>query len=143
MELDTGKDGIHAENNDDTSLGFVYISNGTFDVEAEGDGISAEPISRLRTDRSGFLQAEAAKTVPVSPQIPGEISGAAEVSTETTEENSTEASEDSSTSMKGMKASGNLLITDGSFTIDSADDAVHSNTSLTVNEGNVYRRFRR
>ena len=45
MELDTGKDGIHAENNDDTSLGFVYISNGTFDVEAEGDGIKCGSLS--------------------------------------------------------------------------------------------------
>ena len=45
------------------------------------------------------------------------------------------ASEDSSTSMKGIKASGSMLIADGSFTIDSADDSVHSNTSITVNGG--------
>lgn len=41
LTLDAGKDGIHAENNDDASLGFVYISGGTFAIEAEGDGISA------------------------------------------------------------------------------------------------------
>ena len=37
--------------------------------------------------------------------------------------------------MKGLKAGGALLITDGDFSIDSADDAVHSNTSVTVNGG--------
>ena len=41
ISVDAGKDGIHAENNDDTSLGFIYISNGTIQIESEGDGISA------------------------------------------------------------------------------------------------------
>lgn len=43
--------------------------------------------------------------------------------------------EDSSASMKGMKAGGNLLIAGGNFSINSADDAVHSNTSVTVSGG--------
>ena len=37
----SGKDGIHAENADDTSLGFVYLADGTFDITSDGDGISA------------------------------------------------------------------------------------------------------
>lgn len=43
--------------------------------------------------------------------------------------------EDSSASMKGIKAAGELLISEGNFSIDSADDGVHSNTSITVNGG--------
>ena len=43
--------------------------------------------------------------------------------------------EDDSTSLKGLKAGGELTINGGNFTIDSADDAVHSNASLTVNGG--------
>ena len=41
LTIDAGKDGIHCENTDDASLGFIYISDGTMNVEAEGDGISA------------------------------------------------------------------------------------------------------
>lgn len=41
MTIDSGKDGIHAENNDDASLGFVYISDDLFEIDSEGDGISA------------------------------------------------------------------------------------------------------
>ena len=41
MTIDAGKDGIHAENTDDASLGFVYILSETINIEAEGDGISA------------------------------------------------------------------------------------------------------
>ena len=38
--MEVGKDGIHAENDDDETLGGVYIQSGTFDITAEGDGIS-------------------------------------------------------------------------------------------------------
>ena len=43
--------------------------------------------------------------------------------------------EESSTSMKGIKAAGGLLISGGSFTIDSADDSIHSNSSVTIKDG--------
>lgn len=39
--LAAGKDGLHAENAEDASLGWVYIQSGTFSISAEGDGISA------------------------------------------------------------------------------------------------------
>lgn len=37
----SGKDGIQADNDEDTSLGFLHIQGGTFDIDAEGDGLSA------------------------------------------------------------------------------------------------------
>ena len=43
----SGKDGIHAENTEDTSLGYVYLENGTFDITAQGDGISAENVLQI------------------------------------------------------------------------------------------------
>ena len=39
FELTSAKDGIHSENADDASLGFVYIEDGRFAIKAEGDGI--------------------------------------------------------------------------------------------------------
>lgn len=36
LSVDAGKDGIHAENDEDDSLGFVYIEQGTLSLEAEG-----------------------------------------------------------------------------------------------------------
>lgn len=38
----SGKDGIHASNTDDSSLGFVYIAGGTMQSTAEDDGIHAD-----------------------------------------------------------------------------------------------------
>lgn len=41
LAIQAGKDGIHVENNEDASLGFLYISQGQLNIEAEGDGVSA------------------------------------------------------------------------------------------------------
>lgn len=43
--------------------------------------------------------------------------------------------EDSSTSIKGLKATGDLIIQGGNITIDSADDSIHSNSSIMINGG--------
>lgn len=47
----------------------------------------------------------------------------------------TETEEDDGTSLKGIKAETDILINGGIFTIDSADDAVHSNATVIVNGG--------
>ena len=153
LAIAAGKDGIHAENSDDDSLGFVYIAGGTFDISAEGDGVSAG--SYLRIEDGSFDIVTGGGSANASKQTsdtwgnyggrggfggpgggmggpsggfggPGGPGGSI---------SSTETDSDSSTSIKGLKASGELLINGGTFTIDSADDAVHSNGDLTVNGG--------
>ena len=42
---------------------------------------------------------------------------------------------DESTSMKGIKSANHMLINDGTFIIDSADDSIHSNVSVYINGG--------
>ena len=131
LTLDAGKDGIHAENNNDASLGFVYISGGTFAIEAEGDGISAGAYLQI-TDGAYDLLAGG-----------GSVNGESQSSTswggfrggpmETA--SSAEETSESSTSMKGLKAVSSLVISGGAFTIDAADDAVHSNAGMTVSGG--------
>lgn len=39
--LSSGKDGIKADNTEDTTLGFVYIADGRFAITSSGDGISS------------------------------------------------------------------------------------------------------
>ena len=39
------------------------------------------------------------------------------------------------TSTKGIKATVEMVIEDGIFNIDSSDDAIHSNGTLTINSG--------
>ena len=176
LTANAGKDGIHSENNDDASLGFVYISGGTLDITSEGDGISAGAYMQIEGGAyqilagggsenganessddwcadPGGMGADPGSMGGGTGSNPGsmdsgtgadpgnmtmESAGDSESSIPQNVSDTTAAdtaSEDSSTSMKGIKASGSMLIADGSFTIDSADDSVHSNTSITVNGG--------
>lgn len=137
LAITSGKDGIHAENDDDETLGWLYIESGAFTISAEGDGISAaaymtildgtfdittgggsvNSASQSSDSWGGFMGGGPGGKGGHGPAAPSTSSG------------------DDSTSIKGLKASGDMTISGGSFTIDSADDAVHSNSNITISGG--------
>ncbi len=144
FNIQSGKDGLRAENDEDSSLGFVYIQSGVFEITSEGDGVSAS--STLQIDNGTFeiLSGGGSEngSKPSSDSwggFPGNMGGGHRPRQNTTASNlssaSTTASNDDSTSIKGLKSSGNMLITNGTFNINSADDSIHSNASITITEG--------
>ena len=136
LSVDAGKDGIHAENDEDDSLGFVYIEQGTFSLEAEGDGLSASAYMQI-LDGTFAITAGGGSvngTKESSDQWGGFMDRGGGPQRQMSESEQT-SSEDDSTSMKGLKAAGDLTIVSGTFQIDSADDAVHANASITVRGG--------
>ena len=137
VTIDAEKDGIHAENSDDASLGFVYISNGTMNIEAEGDGISAGAYMQIEDGTFQILAGGGSENGShESSDSWGGFRGGSRGGGQPGQSlSATTTADDSSTSMKGLKSTGNLWITNGRFTVDSADDAVHSNASITVNGG--------
>lgn len=50
---------------------------------------------------------------------------------------SASSSETNAASAKGLKSDGNLIISGGSFNINSSDDGIHSNGNVIINEGNI------
>lgn len=130
-----GKDGLHAENTDDASLGFIYISKGTMEIEAAGDGISAGSYMQIADGTFHILAGGGSEngSLKSSDSWGGFRGNKAPV----TKQSSSPASPDdeSSTSMKGLKSTGSMLVSGGSMTIDSADDSVHSDASITINGG--------
>lgn len=132
VTIDAGKDGIHAENNEDTSLGFIYISGGALKLESEGDGISAGATMQIEGGSFDILTGGGSENGAkqnsdswggfMGGRGPGQF------------QQSSSSAEDS-TSIKGLKAGGSILIGDRNFTVNSADDALHANTSITVNGG--------
>lgn len=136
LSVDAGKDGIHAENDEDDSLGFVYIEQGTLSLEAEGDGLSASAYMQI-LDGTFAITAGGGSvngTKESSDQWGGFMDRGGGPQRQMFESEQT-SSEDDSTSMKGLKAAGDLTIVSGTFQIDSADDAVHANASITVRGG--------
>lgn len=154
MTIASGKDGIHVENTDDTSLGFMYVKDGSLAITAEGDGMSAGNSMQINDGTfqitSGGGSANASKQSSDSwgnfmggmgggrgnrPGRPGESGAQSQPQSQSETDKQTTENDDSSTSIKAIKSSGDMLIKGGTFTIDSADDSVHSNASITVSGG--------
>lgn len=128
FKIESGKDGIQVENEDDANLGFLYIESGVFDITAQGDGLSASAYILLE---DGDFTIVTGGGSPEVAQQTFDIFGSGEPGENSKGRNYVE----NSVSTKGIKATGNLVIKNGSFIIDSADDAIHSNTSVNVQGG--------
>ncbi len=107
FQVTAGKDGFHSENSDDATKGFVYIGKGTYTITSQGDAFDSASITQID---DGTFQIK---------------TGGGNTATLTEE----------SASAKGIVAGGNLLLKKGTFTMDCADDAFHSNSNLTVKNG--------
>lgn len=132
IDVTAERDGIKSTNGEEVDAGFVRIDGGAITVTAGQDGIQAE---------TGMVLAGG--TVTVS-------SGGGSVNASTTSDDwghwgsgggfpggSSTASSGDTTSAKGLKASLDMTITGGALTVDSSDDALHSNGSLTIAGGTV------
>ena len=156
ISADAGKDGIHAENTESSEKGFVYIESGSVKIESEGDGISAGSYMQILDGTINILAGGGYENGKKESSDnwgdfgggggmhPGEMppdgmhdrGGMPDNSFDVgTQAAFTDSESDSSTSMKGLKSQGSMLIEGGSFTIDSADDSVHSDMSVNVNGG--------
>lgn len=119
------KDGIHAENTEDSSLGFVYLAGGTFDISSQQDGISA----------SSWLQAEDGTYTILTGEGSSGVESQSNGEGHPMEPMQQESAKEDTTSIKGIKAAAQLVLNDGTYTIDAEDDALHSNGNLAVNGG--------
>lgn len=161
LNLTAGHHGINASNQNDDSMGFVYIEGGVFNITT-GGGSSAStkthsedfggfgngrfrdmPQDTEKSDFEDFNPEDSGRPEP--PEIPEDM----EMSDfenfipeefrrpESPEDESTENTENSATAPtpKGIKAVSNIDITGGTFSINSADDAVHAGTEVNISGG--------
>lgn len=105
----SGKDGVHVENEDDAEKGYFYMESGSLEITAGYDGI------------------DASSTVQVLGGTLNITAGGGSGTTLTS----------SSSSMKGIKATADMLISDGTITVNSADDSVHSNDTIAITGGTL------
>lgn len=137
FEIDAGKDVIHCENTDDTSKGFIYISSGTINGEAEGDGIAASAYLQIEGGNFDLLVGGGVEngSKASSGNYGGFMGGGHGGMRPSGNQGSTATTTTDTVSMKGLKAANSILISDGTFKIDSADDSIHSDVSVTINGG--------
>ncbi|MBN2522960.1 MAG: carbohydrate-binding domain-containing protein [Bacteroidales bacterium] len=106
ITVEAGGDGLKSDNDEDSTKGYVYIEYAEIGIVAEGDAIVAET-DVLIADGDFVLISGGGSNYYVN----------------------------SSTSAKGIKAVVNTIIDGGVFSVNSADDALHSNGNLSVNGG--------
>ncbi len=124
FQITSGKDALHAEHNEDTSLGSMSITGGDFTIYAQGDGISSS--SKLLIQDGTFLITAGGGAVNAPASTGGEpwFGNRGYVS-----------KEQDTTSTKAIKAAILLEIQGGTFAMDTADDALHSNGDLRISGG--------
>lgn len=129
--LQTGKDGIQADNDEDTALGYVYISGGDYDITATQDGISASANLQIDGGRFHILCGGGSQygEEHTDDMFGGRPGGMGDWHDQSGSES------DTTVSAKGLKSAGPMVLNGGSFTLNTADDAVHSNHDLTVTGG--------
>ena len=128
LTITSGTDGIHAENSDDASKAFVYVGGGSLTITSGSDAIDAS--GEVMTDGGTFIFVTNGGTANASAHTDNGFG----MRWDRDNKSSDGTSE---TSCKGIKADGAITINGGTFTINSADDAVHTNTSFGMTGGSL------
>ncbi len=127
--IQSGQDGMKSTYDKDDSKGHIVIEGGTFNIQAQTDGIQAEHILQINGGTFTIKTAggAAASTKSSAANTMSQMGGRMTMNTTT----STQDEE----SMKGLKAGTSIVIADGTYTIDSQDDAVHCNGDIIIANG--------
>ncbi|ABX40520.1 carbohydrate-binding domain-containing protein [Lachnoclostridium phytofermentans] len=125
IKIDSGRDGIRTNNDTEDSKGLIFINRGEFVINSKQDGIQAD--KRLVIQNGSF-------------QIITGGGSTGSVEKEDKEElllnDLMEITEyDNSMSAKGLKSGEDILIGNGSFTLDSADDTIYSDGNISIENG--------
>lgn len=104
--LKTSGDGFKSDNDENTALGYISIVKGTFNITSGKDAIQAH--TDVKINSGDFVITTGGGSSDGKP---------------------------SSYSAKGIKAIDSLIINGGIFSINSADDAIHTNGNMLINAG--------
>lgn len=122
-------DAIKSDNDEDEDKGYIEITSGTLNITSGEDALQAENYVNISGGTFNILSGGGSSNAVQkgNNDFPkGSFSGFED---KTTEENLED------TSMKGIKGNKSIIISNGTFNIDSADDALHSNGSINISGG--------
>ncbi len=126
ITINSQKDGLHSENEDDNSLGYIYICGGTLNINASADGVQGTTTTQIDGGTLNITAAEGIESTYV--KING---GTIKIS----------ASDDGiNGSSKSDSVSTKVEINDGNITIDMGQgdtDGIDSNGDLSINGGKI------
>lgn len=101
------------------------MAGGTFDITSQQDGVSA----------GAWLQAEEGTYTIVAGEGSAGVQNQELETKMLPEQLPQDTTEENTTSIKGMKASAQIVLKGGTYTVDTEDDAFHSNGNFVVSGG--------
>lgn len=126
FNITSGQDGMKSTYDKDDTKGNIIIDDGTFNITASTDGIQSEHILRINGGEFNIKTGNGYQaSTKSSNSQPGNMGGNTTTTTQTQDEDS----------MKGLKAGTIIKVTDGTYIIDSQDDAVHTNGNMYIDNG--------
>lgn len=114
INVTAGGDGLKSDETDDASKGFVTIESGTITIVAEADAIDAETDVTI---------------------LDGDFNLQSGGGSSNSDNDNRDMWVTTTSSAKGIIGGTSVTISGGTFTIDSADDAIHSNSTVTIQGG--------
>ncbi|MCD8023892.1 MAG: carbohydrate-binding domain-containing protein [Lachnospiraceae bacterium] len=131
ITVTSGGDGIKSDDDTGEGYGVITIEGGEIQIESGEDGMQAETVLTISggtiTVTAGGGSAEAGTTMT---SAMGGGGFASFFSGWDMEDEDTE-------SMKGLKAGTDMQITGGTISVDSYDDSLHSNGTITILSGDI------
>lgn len=127
--MTSGKDAIHSENTKETDKGFIYVANGNFTMNCAGDGLDASQV--LQIEGGVFALTAGGGSSNAAAHSQDMMGGRFEKG----ETSSTSESDEDTTSAKGFKSDVAVFLDGVTFTMDCADDSIHSNGDVEVTNG--------
>lgn len=122
--LNSDKDGIHSENAEDTSLGFIYIAGGTFRITSDGDGMDASAYLTILDCNATIKSGGGASNAEKKQEEFGRM------------EDASSSTDSDTASAKGIKAGGNLTISGGTINVTESYEGIEG-LEITVSGGTI------
>ncbi|MBP3285274.1 MAG: carbohydrate-binding domain-containing protein [Clostridia bacterium] len=122
ISIVSGGDGMKSTNSESEEKGFIAIDGGKISIVAGSDGIQASTDVIITGGEISVTTGGGSEKAAVKQDS---MSGRRE----------TQAVETNEGSYKAIKASKSILITGGTFLLDSLDDSIHSNHTVIINNG--------
>lgn len=128
ITVNSGGDGLKSDNDTDDTAGYIQVLAGTIDITSATDGFSAKTNVTVESGDITIVSgggSENGRTHSGGMGGPGGFPG------------STTSTTTNTTSIKGIKAKNMIRINGGTLKINSADDALHTGSSIMINGGNL------
>ncbi|WP_166239854.1 carbohydrate-binding domain-containing protein [Paenibacillus turpanensis] len=126
VTIEAGGDGIKSTYDTDTTKGSIALEAGSFHITSGSDGIQSANSIWIEGGTYSIVSGGGSAAVPAKVNTSRGSGGGESVAAAT-----------ETGSAKGMKATANLVIKNGTFTIDSADDSIHTNSGIAIDGGQI------